>query len=52
MADKQIDTKKLTTEQRLELLEEQQAEILKKIDLLFSNAAWDREAEMNRRGRG
>jgi hypothetical protein len=49
--EKQVDRKKLTTEQRLELLEEQVAALTQKVNLLFKNALWEREVELNRRGR-
>jgi len=51
MADKQIDTKKLTTEQRLELLEAQVAALTLRMNQLIGYVSMEREEMFNRRGR-
>ncbi len=44
------DRKKMTTEQRLDLIEEQVAALTVKVNQLFRNAFWEREQELARRG--
>jgi hypothetical protein len=48
---KPIDKKKLSDAERIAVLEGQVAALTTKLNQLFKNAQWERECELNRRGR-
>ncbi len=45
---KETDKKKMTVEQRLELLEAQMDALTARVDRLFSNALWERACKIER----